>query len=769
MGSEPDLRRMSARRKPAATLATALIATILASFSATDGAASSPAASAPAARLATTPSPYLREHADNLVAWRTWGPEAFAEARATGKPVFLSIGYMACHWCHVMEEKNFMNPEIAAFINAHFIPVLVDRERRPGVDETYMLATEVLTGHGGWPNNLFLTPDLEPFFAGVYIPPGRFLRILRGIERAWRQRPQELRAEAARVSALLRRHLSRRHGAGRMDKARFLSLAHEVAARFDAFHGGLGTGPKHFRAPVLMMLARAALVHDDEASGTALLNTLRHVVRAGVMDHLEGGFFRYAVDGQWNIPHFEKMLYTQAQMAMALLAGWRISGEAELAGAARRTLDYALSDLRAPDGGFYSARDADGPGGEGAFYIWTKKEIMAALGPRDGARAIALFGTVPYGELAGRIIITLEDAASVPAPWLASVLRRLKTARAARPRPMRDEKIITAWNGLMISALARAAMILDDKRYASAAEKTARMILRELRDERGNLLRSRFGVSSALPATLADHAFLIAGLLDLHDLTGDDPWLHEAEDLARRMDERLWDEKAGGYWFTQGAAGFARPRLSADGALPAAQAVALDILARLERRTGAPHWRTRAETLASTLLAAAEGRPVSHAASITAADALQRGETGPVSHAGGGVARIIARLAPLPGGGMALHLRLRLRPGWHVNAANPPDENQVPTRLLPASPGLRLARLRYPPATKKRLAFSDKPLSLLEGTIGIDAGLRGRLRPPVRLRLQLQACSEELCLQPERPPVWALSPAPPAPASAPGR
>ncbi len=717
---------------------------------------------APAAHLATSPSPYLREHADNLVAWRTWSSQAFEEARRSGKPIFLSIGYMACHWCHVMEQKNFMNPRIAAFINRHFIPVLVDRERRPGVDETYMLATQVLAGSGGWPNNLFLTPELKPFFAGVYFPPSRFMRILQAVEKAWREDRASVEKEAARVSGLLREFLSRRQTARMLTPERFDALAEKVAADFDEFDGGLGSGPKHFRTPVLMLLARAALMDGNRKAREALLVTLESVIRAGVMDQLDGGFHRYAVDSRWNLPHFEKMLHTQAGMTEALLAGWQLDGCRLFADAARRTLDYVLADLTAPGGGFFSARDADSEGMEGAFYVWSPEQLEQILGREDGRFATRAFGIVPHGELAGHVIPNLLDVKPADMPRMRRILKRLQTARKQRTPPHRDEKIITAWNGLMISAFARAATMLEDPAYATAARRGATFILEHLRDDAGRLQRSWYDGAAHLPASLADYAYLIRALLDLHDMDDDPAWLEQAIVLIRQMDTLFRDNVDGTYWFTQSRNGFARPKLISDSALPSAQAAILASFARLADRTGDDAWRRKAEKLATALLAPAYRKPIPHAATLTATDLLLRGETGPVRHAGGGVVRIHLRIRSIDAKTARITADVRLKAGWHVNGPAPLDRNFIPTKLEGmAGHRSRLIDVTYPPPVMRRLRFAGRALPLLEGRFRIRA--RGMSSgAPLRMRLTFQPCSDEICLQPQSlefglpavPPSW---------------
>ena len=728
---------------------------------------------APAAHLADSPSPYLREHADNLVAWRQWGEAAFAEARRSGKPIFLSIGYMACHWCHVMEERNFMDPDIAAFINEHFIPILVDRERRPGVDETYMLATQALTGAGGWPNNLFLTPELEPFYAGTYFPPSRFIKVLHAVENAWRTRRAEVGKEASRIAQLLRQFGSRRQTARMLTADRFREISIGLAGEFDDFHGGLEWhGPKHFRFPLLRLMARAALLDGNEKAGNALLVTLRTVIRAGVMDHLGGGFHRYAVDSQWQVPHFEKMLYTQAEAASLLLDGWLLGGGGELAAAARKTLDYVLADLAAPRGGFYSARDADSPDAdgkprEGAYFVWTPEELNELLGGEDGAFALKLFGIAANsGELAGKVIVNTAAAKPRDMPRLRRVMARLLEERQKRRPPRRDEKVIAAWNGMMIAALAKAALLLDEPRYGEAAMEAARFILAHMRGEDGGLLHVHFAGHAELPATLDDHAHVILGLLALHDLTGEGQWLEHATGLGRRMHALFHDDENGGYWLTSDMSGFTRLKPTSDDDLPAAQAAALKALARLEQRTGNQEWRARAEELAAGLLAAAYKTPLSGAATLAAADELLRGETSLVRHAGGGKVRLRLRRQ----GRGEMILSLRIRPGWHVNAAQPLDDKLMATRVEAVGKGGEpengaLLEVSYPDPVVRRLKFSGKPLALLEGKALIKIRTRNGKNPPRAIRLTIQPCSDEICLQPEYP-VFVI---PPAPESSPGQ
>ncbi len=590
--------------------------------------------------LAAEKSPYLRQHADNPVAWLPWGEAAFAKARAEQKPIFLSIGYSTCHWCHVMAHESFEDEATAALLNEHFVSIKVDREERPDVDRVYMAYVQAMTGRGGWPMSVWLTPELKPFFGGTYFPPedkaatGRanFPAVLRAIAKGWADEREKLVGEADRVIGTLRDYhdgQAARGGpagdlheeAGAACERAFLQLYEG----FDPEHGGFGGAPKFPRASNINFLFRVAVIQgvESETGREAIkmaCETLRHMGGGGIRDHVGGGFHRYSVDEAWFVPHFEKMLYDQAQIAVNYLDAYLFSGDERLAWVAAETLDWTLRDLGAPGGGFYSALDADsrphdgGPGAkalEGAFYVWTHRELSVVLSPETAALVADHFGLEadgnvpasldPHGEMAGRNVLrqvrSLAQTAAArgltteaTAEVLAAALMRLRTARAERPAPHRDEKIVTAWNGLMLTALARAATspaaCLADKRggYLAAAVRTAEFVERELFDaERGVLYRAWLDGRGESEGFAEDYAFLIAGLLDLYEATWDARWLRWADRLQATMDARFWDEAGGGY-FTAPADDaniVLRLKDDHDGAEPAASSVAASNLARL--------------------------------------------------------------------------------------------------------------------------------------------------------------------------------------------
>lgn len=555
---------------------------------------------APTNALAGEKSPYLVQHKDNPVAWQPWGAAAFDLAKRGNKPVFLSIGYSTCHWCHVMAHESFENPAIAALMNREFVNIKVDREERPDVDRVYMAFVQATTGSGGWPMSVWLTPEGHPFFGGTYFPPedryGRagFPRILQQIGELWRQDRARIEGEAARVLAALRESDAPR-GRVRDLQADWIQEGRQGFARiFDRQHGGFGGAPKFPRPSSLNLLMRG-----DEAAREMALTTLRAMSHGGMRDHLGGGFHRYSVDERWHVPHFEKMLYDQAQVTASLVEAWQLTGDAFFESTARSTLDYVLRDMTHPSGGFYSAEDADSllahgstEHAEGAFYVWSKREVEEALTPTQATRFCEHYhvredgnvaeGGDPHGEFTGKNILFETSA---PDACLAEAREVLLAVRARRPRPHLDDKILTAWNGLMISALAKAARAFGDPRYLAGAKRAADFLLTHLQKD-GDLLRSWRGGASDIPGYAEDFAFFIQGLLDLYEADFDTRWLLEAERLQARQDELFWS--GSGYFGNREGDPLVpvRMREDYDGAEPAADSLSATNLLRLARIAG---------------------------------------------------------------------------------------------------------------------------------------------------------------------------------------
>ncbi len=566
-------------------------------------------------RLADEKSPYLLQHAHNPVDWYAWGAEAFTKARAEDKPIFLSIGYSTCHWCHVMERESFENESIAELLNRDYVPIKVDREERPDVDRIYMNFVQATTGSGGWPMSVWLTPELKPFFGGTYFPPENrwgnpgFSSVLTQIASAWRNDREKIAESAREVVEQLKRSsaVEGRLGGGRIDAA-ILETGFSVFRRtFDSRLGGFGGAPKFPRPSVHNFLLRYyARTGNREALDMVLL-TLREMAKGGMNDQLGGGFHRYSVDERWFVPHFEKMLYDQGQLATSYLEAFQITGDEQYAATARRTLDYVLREMTDPGGAFYSAEDADsavdatrpGEKSEGAFYIWTAGEIRSLLPGAD--RFLRRFGVRengnvehdPHGEFTGKNILYQAEPEEAD---LDEARATLLQARAKRPRPYLDDKILTAWNGLMISAFALGGTVLNEPRYAEAARRAARFIIDEMYSADGGLLRRYRAGEAAIPAFLDDYALFIQALLDLYEAQLDPAHLQLAIQLTEQMRARFEDMEHGGFFSS--AAGdenlVMRVKDDYDGAEPSGNSAALMNLLRLTQMTNRDDFRASA-------------------------------------------------------------------------------------------------------------------------------------------------------------------------------
>ena len=547
-------------------------------------------------RLAGETSPYLQQHADNPVDWYPWGEEALARAREEQRPILLSIGYSACHWCHVMERESFENDETAALMNEQFVCIKLDREERPDLDSIYMDACQAMTGSGGWPLNVFLTPDQVPFYAGTYFPPESRMGmpgwrdVLDAVAEAWRDRRAEIDEGSARIAERLR-------GGAHLDPSTKpmhpRALDDAVAAlrpQYDAANGGFGQAPKFPPASTLEFLLRRG-----ELEMTT--HTLRAMASGGMYDQVGGGFSRYSVDPYWLVPHFEKMLYDNALLVRAYLHGHQVSGEPIFLTVAEETLDWALAEMRGPEGGFFSALDADSEGVEGKFYVWSIEEMREALtGEPDVDEAIAWFGATDRGNFEGRNIpVRGPGEPERRGEWR----RLLYGVRAQRVWPGLDDKRLSSWNALMISALADAGSVLERADYLETARAAADFVLRELRDGEGRLLRSWKDGRAKLNAYLEDHAFLLEALLSLYEATFEPRWFAEARRLADTMIERFADDENGGFFETSSDHEqlVARRKDLEDHPIPAGNSSAAYGLLRLAALTGEHEYEARAESV----------------------------------------------------------------------------------------------------------------------------------------------------------------------------
>ena len=738
-------------------------------------------------RLLSESSPYLQLHAHNPVNWFPWGEEAFAKARRENKPIFLSVGYSTCYWCHVMEREVFSDPVIARQMNEWFVSIKVDKEERPDIDEIYMAATQLMTGRGGWPNSVFLTPDLKPFFAGTYFPPVHrgqlpgFPKVLERLHAAWRERPEAVEARAAELSEALRRVLSEGEQSSTPDWTEASARAvQQLESQYDPVWGGFGQAPK-FPMPTSLSLLWHQAELGDQKSREMVVQSLEKMGRGAIYDHLSGGFHRYTLDREWRVPHFEKMLYDNAQLAELTAVVASATGELELERLARGTFDFVLEQMRLDNGAFKSAIDAETRGVEGAYYVWTRDQIQEALGeqryrelapifgfetePNFEAERYTLFYSSPLAEQARDRGIAEKELWKILEPGLS----KLESVRAKREFPLVDDKVLTDWNGLMIAALARGGAALDEARYIEAAEEAADFLL-QLKDDSGVLLHVWRSGEGRIRAFLDDYAFLIRGLLALEEATGNARWLNEAEALAAQMEARLGDPLGGYFKSDSDSALLVRSKTATDGAVPSGNGVAALGLLQLAERTGKVEYRQRAAAAVRGFNRVLTVQPAAAPSLTLAAGELARSEVAIQSAGPGGstilgssgagdLAREVVSLQAglnesAPRGEWAgFWLTLSIREGWHLNANPASLEFLKPTWVDGA-----VRAMRYPAGRMLDLAFADRPLSVYSGTVTLKGeigdGATGVL-------LTYQACDDRRCLPPITREVTVEAPGPP--------
>lgn len=736
-------------------------------------------------RLILSQSPYLLEHAHNPVNWYPWGPEALAVAKAEHKPLFISIGYASCHWCHVMAQQSFESAAVARVLNQSFIAVKVDRQQNPEIDRRYQMAVAIVSdGQTGWPASIFALPDGRPFYASLYQPEPSFLATLNRVSQMWQTRHDALDLDAGKLTGLMRRVLDQQAKAQSLDAPLLDQATQALMKQIDPFEGGFGDGVKFPDAErltfLLDQLGHTALPPDQIASLRDSLNlTLTHMRRGGIYDQLGGGFFRYSTTPDWRVPHFEKMAYDQAVLARTYLRAGLVLGRRAYWRTAEDILRFVLDRMRAPDGGFIAAMDADSalPSAagsaphtalhEGVFYMWRPAELAAVLSPDEAQLATAYWRITPGGDLDGMSVPHRGSAAAEArlakaqhlsehelARKMADIRRKLVQVRARRPEPRQDRNRITSWNGLLIQALAEGGRLLDQPRFVRAAEAAARFIDLKMRLPDGRLAHNfNRGVASGV-ANLSDHADFALGLVALYDATGQKTWLDQARAQAAVI-ESTFAAPAGGYFDqpqesrTDAAVLDLPVRPYEDSPEPAGNTQTLRLFVALAERTGAPHDTDAADALLAAFSGLIARDPSSATGMLAALTAQRAGAIDTLAYgARGGLHTIVRR-----GDGGQFDALLRFAPGWHVNAHDTRSD-LIPTRLTAVAP-LELALVDYPAGKKVKLAFSDTPLNLYEGA----ARITGVVRPdsdvfPQRVQLDFQACNDKICLAPARMTLW---------------
>lgn len=599
--------------------------------------------------LAESKSPYLLQHADNPVAWHPWGENAFQKAKQEDKPVFLSIGYATCHWCHVMAHESFEDTEVADYLNKHFVSIKVDREERPDVDQVYMSVCQALTGRGGWPLSVFMTPDKKPFFAGTYFPkrsrlgmPG-FIDICANIADVWKNKRKELMVSSEKITAAIQqvgKEYPDRLRGKRIDEDTLKECFQHFQKAFDPQWGGFGSAPKFPSPHNYSFLLRWHARTGNKTALEIVEKSLQSMRRGGIFDHIGSGFHRYSVDERWLVPHFEKMLYDQAMLSLAYTDAYQVTGKDCYGQVVRKIATYVLRDMTSPEGGFYCAEDADSPGNadskgeEGLFYVWNPREVIAHLGQEDGDIFCRFYNITEKGNFEHNLSIPhmtesvdgFAERKKITPKELQHLLdtcrEKLFQIREKRIHPLKDDKILSGWNGLMIAALARASQALGESKYYDAAQKSADFVLKSMRNENGRLYRRYRLGENAFPGFLEDYAFMIWGLIELYESGHEVRYLKEALDLNQIMHDLFWDDSSGGFFFTgkDSEQLIIRSKEIYDGAIPSGNSVALMNLMRLARMTGDTALEERAEQIIKTFSAQIMSHPMGFTQFLAACD-----------------------------------------------------------------------------------------------------------------------------------------------------
>ncbi len=719
-------------------------------------------------RLILENSPYLLQHAHNPVDWHPWGEEAFAAARQQNKPVFLSIGYSTCHWCHVMEEESFDNEDVATVMNEYFICIKVDRELYPDIDTYYMTAVMMMQGQGGWPMSSFLTPERKPFFGATYFRPGQFITLMHRVNELWHNQQNDLLEQAQHFSNQVADTMATRQSLNEIGSNVIDLTAQTLMNHYDPAHGGFGQAPKFPNESYLYFFLDYIKLREDEQILSALIRTLHVMACGGMYDQIGGGFHRYATDPDWLVPHFEKMLYNQANLACVYADVYQLTGERDFRRVAEETLDYVIREMTTAQGGFYSATDADSEGEEGLFFTWEEEEIDSLLG-QDADKFKDLFQVSPGGNFEGRNIPHLQHSLlqytqdnGLQYDDLLEQLNVYKSilmqARNARVAPLRDDKVITAWNGMMIKALARVGARLDRQDYVEAASKAANYLLLTNKLTDDHLSRISMDQQASIPALQEDYAYLAEALVELYDATREERWLQHAMSLTDAMLEQFLDHKAGGFFMTCASGASLLPYIPKeiqDNATASGNSVALKLLVRLWRRSGKQAYLQYAQELVRSFSDAITQRPYSSSYMIDGLLELLAGEQDNRQWCGEGNI-FVQCTSRSQEDSLMININLDCRDNWYLNALTGDNNEHAPiTVALPEQ--WEITVLDFPDAQEKHVDYQDTPALLYPGSTTIrlclvnNADSNKKVMPGfVRLNIALQACTTDRCAATEK-------------------
>jgi uncharacterized protein YyaL (SSP411 family) len=723
-------------------------------------------------RLVHETSPYLLQHAHNPVDWRPWSDAALAEARAADRPIFLSVGYSTCHWCHVMERESFEHQDVADLLNAYFIPIKVDREERPDIDEQYMLATQLFTGRGGWPNSVFLTPDGRPWYAGTYFPkedrPGMagFKTLLTTLHQTWLSRRDEVEQQAQAFVDAIRNAAATHPGHTPLSGELFASALAHFHRTYDRRHGGFGSSPKFPPHGALTLLLQHVRLTGDDTSAAMIHHTLTAMADGGIHDHIGGGFHRYATDSRWFLPHFEKMLYDNAQIMRNLAEAYALDPQPRYAAVASGIFDWLSREMTHPLGGFYSAIDADSEGEEGRFYVWSEDEVRQVLAPDDADLFIHHHGLTDIGNFLDEATRqrTGSNVVYLPQPLpddpdllqhLALLRSALLTARNLRPRPHLDDKILTGWNGLMIDALSRAATAFHEPRYLHAAQRAATFVLDHMRTG-GRLLRSFRNGAAHIPAYLDDYAYFAAGLLSLHKAGGEARWLGETLAMTDQMIELFHDEAAGGFFSSSGDHApllVAGKEMGGGGNMPAGNGVAASTLIELSRLTRQPRYHHLARRTLHHFASTMHANPHGHETLVLASSEYLHGHSGERASSGPVTWQVDDEPRHIRAGGrITITLHAIIDEPYHIQGPGADRAGLLPTTLTRVDGPVSIVAAKFP-AASSTIQTPTGPLGVHGGAFTVELTIEAAADAPAgptlaAIQITAQPCDDQACLAP---------------------